>query len=196
MRAILMSLLMMMSALAGCLDEGQKIDDGGLMVPEYMVGQPFPEFSAPDENGTLWNLSMLGNTSWVAYISAEWCTHCKPTLNASDLAFPAGRLLVINKHPGERHDDMSAWKNESEAGINRTLDRPFLHAPELAETIGVMGIPLLLFIDAEGTIVSHHLGLWDDVTEMTEWWESDGITHADGNSGSVMMGGPDDGMDM
>jgi hypothetical protein len=195
MRAILLSLLLLATAFSGCLEtDSQKIDDGGVEVPEeplpYMIGQAFPNFTAPDENNATWNVSMMGDTPWVAYFSAEWCTHCKPTLNASDLAIPESRMLILNKQSGERYSDMSSWKNESESGLNRSIDRPFLHAPELAAEIGVAGIPFMLYIDGEGMIISHHLGGWADADERTAWYESGGIEFADESSGSVMTGGP------
>jgi hypothetical protein len=189
MRSILICLLLLASAFAGCLEtESQRIDDGGIETEPlpYGLGSYFPNFAAPDENNTTWNRSMMDEEPWVAYFSAEWCTHCEPTLNASDQTIPAGRMLILNKYPGEGHDDMSAWKNQSEEGLNRSIDRPFIHAPDLATEIGVGGIPFMLFIDADGRTISYHIGLWTNTTEMAAWYESGGIEFADESSGMVM----------
>ena len=54
-------------------------------VPEWHVGCEFPSFDIIDQNGTHWNGSSANETGrWVAYFSASWCTHCKPTIDALD----------------------------------------------------------------------------------------------------------------
>ena len=193
MRPILLSLLLIATSFSGCLDDPQQVDDTIDSPPlPFMINESFPDFTAPDETNTMWNKSMMGDAPWVAYFSAEWCTHCEPTLNATDQAIPINRLLIFNKQDGENNGDMLEWKNTSESGLNRSIDRPFIHAPELATSIGVGGIPFMLYINAEGTIISHHIGLWINGTEMIAWFESGGIDFADSISEPNMS----DGMEM
>lgn len=65
---------------------------------------------------------------------------------------------------------MSEWKETAEQRLNRSIDRPFIHAPELATEMNVSGIPTVLFIDSHGMIIDFTLGEQTDVHELERKW--------------------------
>ena len=139
-RAVASVLLVLVVMLAGC-------------VSEETVAEPFPEFALEDglTNATV-SKSMMDGEPWVAYISASWCGHCHPTLDAIDQVIPEDRLLVFNKDPREEYSDMVDWNDDMEASFERDLNRPFIHGPNMSEELGVVGIPHIFYIDANGNI--------------------------------------------
>jgi len=160
-RAALAICLALMVLVPGCVERGELIE-----------ATPFPEFTLDDglSNTTFSKEANLGE-AWVAYFSASWCGHCYPTLDAIDLVIPNGSLLVFNKDgTNEQYSDMVEWHEKMEDEVGRDLYRPFIHGPELASEVGVGGIPYVVFVDANGNIVTDHLGLWTNMEEMSAIW--------------------------
>ena len=147
-RALASVLLVLVVMLAGC-------------VSEETVEEAFPEFELEDglTNATV-SKSMMDGEPWVAYISASWCRHCHPTLDVVDQVIPEDRLLVFNKDPREEYSDMVDWNDDMEASFERDLNRPFIHGPNMSEELGVVGIPHIFYIDANGNIEFDRKGIW------------------------------------
>ena len=142
-----------------------------LLFDEETVTNPFPEFALEDGlTSTSVSKSAMDGEPWVAYVSATWCGHCHPTLDAIDQVIPEDRLLVFNKDPREEYSDMVAWNEDMESALERDLNRPFIHAPSLTEELGVVGIPHVFYIDADGNIEFDRKGLWTNMDEMSEVW--------------------------
>ena len=93
--ALLLSTLMLLAGLSGCLSE------------EAL--EAFPEFELADHAGATHNNSMYEGTPYIAYFSAAWCSHCAPTLDAVVNVVPAERLLILNLESNEDWSDMNAW---------------------------------------------------------------------------------------
>lgn len=171
-------LLFCASSLSGCIapeadpaDEQITFCTEGNM-PEWNVGCTFPSFDYIDQNGTHWNESSAnGSGRWVAYFSASWCTHCKPTIEALDDSIMPHHLLVMNKHEGNDSSNMTEWHRVMEEELNRSIDRPFLHAPILSSNLSVASIPHVLLIE-NNTILSARVGLWDNAHEMSMWFNA------------------------
>ena len=153
-RAVASVLLVLVVMLAGC-------------VSEETVEEAFPEFELEDglTNATV-SKSMMDGEPWVAYISASWCRHCHPTLDAVDQVIPEDRLLVFNKDPREEYSDMVDWNDDMEASFERDLNRPFIHGPNMSEELGVVGIPHIFYID--GNIEFDRKGIWTNHDEMSQ----------------------------
>ena len=101
--------------------------------------EEFPSFNLVDEQGNEHKNSMYSGEPFVAYVSASWCNHCKPALEALDDTVPEGHILVFNKDGRERYSDMNEWKDRMESELERNLSHPFIHAPELSESLNVTG---------------------------------------------------------
>lgn len=141
-------------------------------MPEWSVGCAFPSFDLMDQNGTHWNESAVSESGrWVAYFSASWCTHCKPTIDALDESIMQDHLLVINKHESNDSSNMTKWHLTMEEELNRSINRPFLHAPSMAANLSVTSIPHVLLIE-NNTILSARIGLWDSAHEMSMWFNA------------------------
>lgn len=177
-------LMFSLGSLSGCIEsEPEAIEsefefctDGNM--PEWRVGCSFPSFDYIDQNGTHWNESSANESGrWVAYFSASWCTHCKPTIGALDEAIMPNHLLVLNKHESNESSNMTDWHNLMEGELNRSIDRPFLHAPPLSQNLSVASIPHIVLIE-NNTILSVRIGLWDSVEGMSAWFNA--TTHESG----------------
>jgi thiol-disulfide isomerase/thioredoxin len=156
--------------LSGCLEEPLiKAED---IIEELPALKTFPDFEFLAHDNSTWNNSMFNGTPYIAYFSAAWCTHCESTLDAYDLAIPNDRFLVFNKDPTATYSNMTEWHENTEAGLNRTIDRPFMHAPNLSSTMAVTDIPSAYFINSEGKIVDSTIGLQTDVEALKQLWNA------------------------
>lgn len=177
--SLFMMVLLTLAPLAGCLSSTtapevevevslvETTTCNGPSYPEWNLSCAFPSFNLTDDAGEVHNLtSANGSERWVAYLSAYWCTHCKPTLDALDVALPDGHLLIFNKDDSD--DNMTSWKAHMEDELNRSLDRPFLHAPWIASALQVQGIPHVVLVE-NATVLAVRIGLWDDPDAIRTW---------------------------
>jgi len=67
---------------------------------------------------------------------------------------------------------MSSWKIDASDSLDRDLNRPFIHAPDLATELGVTGIPMTFFIDSHGVVIDYTLGKMSNASEVQERYES------------------------
>lgn len=131
--------------------------------------EEFPTFSLADEQGIVHENSNYSNAPFVAYISASWCSHCKPVLQALDDTIPEGQLIVFNKESREEYSDMNEWKDRMESELERNLSHPFIHAPPLSQSLEVTGIPSMFFVNSDGMIQYSMAGLKDQPTIERYW---------------------------
>ena len=179
LRSLLLMGLLMLAPLAGCLSSTTAVEGeveapeveitscNGPSYPEWNLSCSFPSFNLTDDSGAVHNLtSANGSGRWVAYLSAYWCTHCKPTLDALDVALPEGHLLIFNKDDSD--DNMTSWKAHMEDELNRTLERPFIHAPWIGSAMQAQGIPHVVLVE-NATVLAVRIGLWDDPLAIRAW---------------------------
>ena len=143
------------------------------------IGLSMPSFATVDQDNQTWNLTSMEGDVWVAYFSAPWCTHCEATLDAYDQVIPEGKLLIFNKDWREEFTNMTEWQESSEEKIGRNLSRPFMNAPELAESLDVVGIPNAFVVNETGVIVDFTLGATTDPGELAEMYNSYTIDNND-----------------
>ncbi len=140
-------------------------------VVDGWIGLQMPSFAFTDQVGQNWDTANLSGEVYVAYFSTPWCSHCKTTLDAFDQAIPEDSLLVFNKDAEYDSSDMVEWHNTTEEEFERQINRPFIHAPELADAVVVEGIPFALFVDGDGTVIDYTLGKRENPSLITELWE-------------------------
>jgi thiol-disulfide isomerase/thioredoxin len=164
--------------LSGCTaEEEQLIDEGGVEVP---VAKAFPLWSAISHDASEMNGTMFDNTSYVAYFSAPWCAHCEATLDAYDQTLPAGKMMVFSYDEREDYSDMNVWHNKTELNLNRTIDRPFMLHPTLAQEVELSNIPYVLFVNEQGYIYHIQVGKITDTDAISNLWESTMTATANG----------------
>jgi hypothetical protein len=175
---LLLTLLVLGASLTGCIgdqetaliSEDVQTSCDGPNYPEYRVGCTMDNFSLLGDDNTTYNRTGMDEGGrWVAYFSAVWCTHCEPTMQALDDSIPVGKMLVFNKDPRAEYNNISEWKNNSEEGLNRTIDHPFINAPDLAVSMNVTSIPFISLIE-NGEIIAVRHGLWSNATEVGQWF--------------------------
>ena len=153
-KSIFLIITLLCAALSGCVSPDEELE-------------PFPTFNYSDEQNNSHQSTMYVGEPFVAYFSATWCSHCKPALGALDDTVPTGQVLIFNKEPQD--NDMQEWKDKMESELERTLVHPFIHAPDLAETLEVVGIPTMFFVDSDGNIAHTMVGIKDQSTIELYW---------------------------
>jgi len=155
--------------LTGSCDDNLECET--VIAPEgEWIGLPMPSFATVDQYNQSWNLTTMEGSVWVAYFSAPWCAHCEATLDAYDQVIPEGKLLVFNKEIRDDYTNMSEWQESSEEMIGRNLSRPFMNAPDLADSLQVGGIPNAFVVNETGVIVDFTLGAMTDPVELAEMY--------------------------
>ena len=153
-KSTFLTTVLIVAALSGCVSPDEEL-------------KPFPSFDYIDEQNNNHQSSMYAGEPFVAYFSATWCSHCKPALGALDDTVPTGQVLIFNKEPQD--NDMQEWKDKMESELERTLAHPFIHAPDLAETLEVEGIPTMFFVNSDGNIIHTMVGIKDQSTIELYW---------------------------
>ncbi len=157
--------------LTGSCDD--HLECGTEYIPEGdWIGLSMPSFATVDQDNQTWNLTSMEGDVWVAYFSAPWCAHCEETLDAYDQVIPEGKLLIFNKDSREEYSNMTEWQESTEENMARNLSRPFMNAPELAESLDVVGIPNAFVVNETGVIVDFTLGATTDPGELAEMYSS------------------------
>ena len=162
--------LVLLMFLSGCTaEEEQRIDEGGIEVP---LATAFPNWSSTAHDSIEMNNSMFENESYVAYFSAPWCNHCETSLDAYDQVLPEGKMMIFSFETDEDYRDMNAWHNKTETNLNRTIDRPFMLNPPLAQAVGMNSLPYVLFVNPGGFVYHVQVGKFTDQDAISNLWES------------------------
>ena len=161
--------LVLLMFLSGCTAEEQLIDEGGIETP---VATAFPNWSAITHESTEMNNSMFENESYVAYFSAPWCGHCESSLDAYDQVLPEGKMVIFSYDPDEDFSDMNAWHEKTETNLNRSIDRPFMLNPPLAQAVGMNSLPFVLFVNPDGFVYHVQVGKFTDQDAISNLWQS------------------------
>lgn len=118
---------------------------------DLAVGSPAPDFRAPTVAGTELELSGLrGHPVWVTF-GASWCTACQA--EAADIQ------AAYKRHRASGLEVVGVFISEDATTVADYAKRvgltyPAIADPQetLADTYHVLGIPVHVFIDAEGMI--------------------------------------------
>ena len=153
-KSVFLTIVLISTALSGCVSPDEELE-------------PFPTFDYNDEQNNSHQSSMYVGEPFVAYFSATWCSHCKPALGALDDTVPSGQVLIFNKDPDD--DNMQEWKDNMESELERTLAHPFIHGPDLAKSLEVVGIPTMFFVNSDGDIVHTMVGIKNKSTVENFW---------------------------
>ncbi len=172
-----------MVMLAGCV-EPESGDDMVQTEPLQFSSEPFPDWVGIDHtnqslNGTSWT----NQTAFVAYFSAPWCTHCEPTIDAYDQVIPAGKMVVFSREGREEYSNMSEWHERTESNLNRSIERPFILLPSLAQTLEVQSIPHAIFINDQGLVYNVQIGKRTNLTAISELWDLTSTATFDASTG-------------
>ncbi len=119
-----------------------------------------PDFTVYDENGQAVNLSDYFGKPVVLNFWASWCYYCKeemPYFNEAYMNYPDVQFLMINVTDGnqETMESAGAFLEENDYAF------PVLYDTDLdaACTYGAYGLPMTVFIDRDGNIVTYANGM-------------------------------------
>ena len=104
---------------------------------------------------------MFENESYVAYFSAPWCNHCETSLDAYDQVLPEGKMMIFSSKR-MKITGYERGHNKTETNLNRTIDRPFMWNPPLAQAVGMNSLPFVLFVNPDGFVYHVQVGTDQD----------------------------------
>lgn len=124
------------------------------------VDSSAPDFTVLDENGSEVKLSDFFGKPIVLNFWASWCYYCKeemPDFNAAYCANPDIQFLMVNVTDGSR-ETISSAKNFIR---NSGYSFPLFFDTELsaAAAYGASGLPMTVFIDKDGNLVTYVSGM-------------------------------------
>jgi len=185
MKAATTLLVALSVLLAGCVsdEQGDASPNDDAVVVTAPTATLFPEWSGVDHTNQTLNASAFDNTTYMAYFSAPWCAHCESTLDAYDSVIPEGRIVIFSMEAREEYANMSTWHNQTETGLNRTVNRPFILHPELAKSVEVKSIPHAVLVNAQGYVFHVEIGKETNLTTIQTMWETASAATFDPTSG-------------
>lgn len=131
------------------------------------VGEIAPDFSYTMADGSIVTLSELQGRPVIINFWATWCLPCReemPALNSALQANPDLVVLAINRN--ETVDAINRFQSEL------PLDFPLIanSRGDIADRYGVNTLPQSYFINRDGTVGAHHIGVLDeaDIAEKVE----------------------------
>ena len=167
MRAALMALLMMTTALAGCV--------GGSDDAEAVA---FPSFESTADNGVSYSNADFEGDWFIVIFSAEWCTDpCFDSMHAIWSVMPEAPVLVFSTDPANEPQgiNLSTWHETADAhddededeGVSLTSYR-FLKGAEPAAELDITKPGSVAFVDTLGEVVYLHQGPLTDTDVIRE----------------------------
>lgn len=119
-----------------------------------------PDFTVYDEYGNPVQLSDYFGKPIVLNFWASWCTYCiqeMPSFNNAYYKYPDVQFLMINVTDGQSETLASAMGFVD----NSNFDFPVLYDTDLdaAKTYGASSLPLTIFIDENGELVTYFNGM-------------------------------------
>ncbi|RJV02374.1 MAG: hypothetical protein DWC11_02395 [Candidatus Poseidoniales archaeon] len=167
MRVALMALLMMTTALAGCVSGS---DDAEATV--------FPNFEATADDGMTYSNADFDGDWYIVIFSAEWCTDpCFDSMHAIWSVMPEAPVLVFSTDPADEPQgiNLSTWHETADAhddededeGVSLTSYR-FLKGAEPAAELDITKPGSVAFIDTEGNVAYLHEGRLTDTAVIQE----------------------------
>lgn len=121
-----------------------------------------PVVALANTAGQLQPLAMANGKPTVVNLWATWCPPCRaemPVLAKAQADNPDVNIVFVNQ--GEPRDVVQHYLEETQVHVQNLLLDPHL---EVAKATGTKGYPTTLFYDAQGRLLSTHLGGYSRAT--------------------------------
>jgi len=129
---------------------------GSLASHLYDQGTQLPEMSLQKANGQPVQLTVYRGRPLVINLWATWCPPCRremPVLQQAQHDYPDITFLFVNQ--GEAPQTVTTFLATTGLELSHVL---FDSGGQLAQQVGSMALPTTLFYNAEGRLVTSHLG--------------------------------------
>lgn len=129
---------------------------GSLASHLYDQGTQLPEMSLQKANGQPVQLTSYRGRPLVINLWATWCPPCRremPVLQQAQHDYPDITFLFVNQ--GEAPQTVTTFLATTGLELSHVL---FDSGGQLAQQVGSMALPTTLFYNAEGRLVTSHLG--------------------------------------
>ncbi|MGH8465022.1 MAG: redoxin family protein, partial [Pseudomonas sp.] len=129
---------------------------GSLASHLYDQGTQLPEMSLQKANGQPVQLTTYRGRPLVINLWATWCPPCRremPVLQQAQHDYPDITFLFVNQ--GEAPQTVTTFLATTGLELSHVL---FDSGGQLAQQVGSMALPTTLFYNAEGRLVTSHLG--------------------------------------
>ena len=139
---------------------GPPLPDGRAKIVKEHIGKPLPEVTLRDGEGKDFLLSSYHGHPLVIDVWATWCGPClseMPALNQIRKSTATTDLQILGVDQDLHSSDAVALLRQREYNWR---DVPY--TKEFVKALSMNGIPLLVLVNAEGTVVYYHKGA-DDV---------------------------------
>ncbi len=166
---ILGGILLMILAVTGVLLQNwaQPAEETGEVVQdEYSgplrVGKRMANFTLPDLNGNMVQLSDYSGHMVLINAWATWCPPCRsemPDLNALYQKHRSSGFVILAINAGETRDQAAGFAKQLELTFPILLDQD----ESLMDSLGIRDYPTSILVDGNGVIKALHVGLFTQV---------------------------------
>jgi thiol-disulfide isomerase/thioredoxin len=141
------------------------------------VGDPFPDFSARDQDGNEFTLSDYDGRTVLLHVCASWCGPCRQsaedegaltaTLNyllGSEWLLVDALVSGTNYTLASTQDDAETWRSRTPALTLHGDGDATSDLFRFPTTIGVFAFPTYYLIEPDGIVSGYHLGYWPGIS--------------------------------
>ncbi|WP_414966354.1 prolipoprotein diacylglyceryl transferase family protein [Caballeronia sp. 15711] len=128
----------------------------------YRTPETIPSIALMDRDGDQQALTTGDGRPTVVNLWASWCGPCQsemPVLARAQIDHPGVHLVFVNQ--GETASHVDSYLESHDLHIQNSLLDP---AHAVAKAVGAIGFPTTLFYDANGRLLSKHLGPFSKAT--------------------------------
>lgn len=131
-----------------------------------LVGKKAPDFTLERISGQPGSLdAMISGKKAILFFFATWCPHCRSQMKdmaARKAEFDNEKIVLVLVDIAESKDTVAAFLKSYGMDNDAFIDTDSF----ISETYGVVGVPMLVFIGADGKVRFVEYGLPDDYQEI------------------------------
>lgn len=138
------------------LGVGLLVWTGGQHLAQATLGQPAPAIALPQLDGPPLAIADVAGTPAVVNIWASWCPPCRREMPLlADAAADRKDVAFLFVNVGEGPDKIRSYLSSQNLSLGRIL---LDQAMQIPHHYGTLGVPVTLFLRADGTLASMHTG--------------------------------------